>query len=43
MEWDAEIVTVHHEDQTVTVEVFDQDHGDRLVEMPFVCERSSNP
>ena len=40
MEWDAEVVTVHHEDETVTVEIFDEDNGHRLVEMPFISERA---
>jgi hypothetical protein len=43
IEWDAEVVRVHHADRTVTVAVFDDEQGDRLVELPFVTERSTNP
>lgn len=36
--WDAEVVSVHAQDETVTIEIFDEDEGSRLVEMPFVID-----
>ena len=34
-EWDAEVVTVHEQDETVTILIFDEAQGDRMVEIPY--------
>ena len=35
MEWDAAVVTVHEQDETVTILIFDEAQGDRMVEIPY--------
>lgn len=38
LEWDAEVIAVHPSDHRVTVEIYDDEQGDRFVEMPFISE-----